>query len=336
MAPSVVAFIIAAFAISLSPNENKKKNEIKFDRMIDDLTLSLETIECISDARHRVLFRGIAAAVAEPQVRNAFNIIYRDLAPIRVAGDLLFGQLSTVAIEALERDDELLETIDHTNLAKTRAFFDVIDDDNSGGIDRFELLESPELLALIGLDIDSSRDIETNVDRFMALADENGDGTISFAEFANAVVSHPQFQLVDDALTAALLSSSSVLSTKKRGSVFGLRKSPEERFDAMLNQCLLWEECLGCSPNKITNANMGEECAVDVQLLELQQKDDKKEDDDDDGRLLQVLKGSLIGARCKPLVEALKMCYLEYSPLRLGGDIIFKLLKQVVKTQFPK
>jgi len=58
--------------------------------------------------------------------------------------------------------------------------------------------------------------------------------------------------------------------------------------------------------------------------------------EEEEGRLLKVLKGSLVGARCEPVVDALKMVYLDYSPLRLGGDIIFKLLKRVVKTQLPQ
>jgi len=316
-------------AISGSVN----KHEIKFDRMINDLTLSPEAIECIDSTKQRLIFRGVAAGVVEPQVRNAFCIVYRDLAPIRVAGDLIFRQLSAVAQEASQRDDGIVET-NATDLVSMRVLFDMIDGDDSGGLDRKELIDSPKLLALIREESDSaSKDAEI-VDRFMELADENGDGKISFVEFANAAATQPRLRLVDDVLTAALLSSTSRLAENNKKGTFGLRKSPETRFDEMLQQCLLWEQDLGCGPDDegIINISDEEECMVDVQILE---KESGK-NQDDDSRMLQVLKGSLVGARIEPVVEALKMCYLDYSPIRLGGDVIFKLLKRVVKTQIPK
>jgi len=92
-------------------------------------------------------------------------------------------------------------------------------------------------------------------------------------------------------------------------SLFG-RKSPDERFDAMLATCLEWQAALG----------VGSEGEVEG------------EPGADESRLLQVLKGSLRGAQCDPLAEALKLCYMEYSPLRFAGDLIFGALKRVVAT----
>jgi len=335
MAPPFVALLtIAAFATS-PPTPNKY--ELKFDRMIDELTLSPEAVECIDSTKQRKLFRGVSAGTADPQIRNAFSIVYRDLAPIRVAGDLLFGQLSAVASEASERaSGGALVTTDPDALAASRLLFDYFDGDGSGGLDREELLGSPELMALVRNDGDGTDGAEAVVDRFMELADENGDGVISFVEFANATATRPQLRSVDDALTTALISATSGSDPKKKRGAFGLRKSPEERFEAMLEQCLEWEQSMGCGPDDASDTadvKEDEECAVDVQLLEREQEGEAGEDD---GRLLQVLKGSLVGARCEPVVEALKMCYLDYSPLRLGGDIIFKLLTRVVKTQIPK
>lgn len=331
-AAAFTLYASTAAGLSTSAPSTNNKQEVKFDRMVDELILSPEAIECIDSSKQRLLFKGVAAGVADPQIRNAFRIVYRDLAPIRVAGDLLFGQLSVVASEASERSYATKDTIVAETLAASRALFDLIDGDNSGGLDEAELLQSPELLAVIRED-DNSDDYDdvAVVNRFMELADENRDGVISFVEFANAAATQPQLQLVDDALTAALLSSSSLSSnaeTKKKRGAFGIRKSPDERFDSMLEQCLQWEERLGCGPNMEET-----ECTVDVNL---QNAEDNSANEGDDSRLLQVLKGSMIGARCEPLVKALRMCYMDYSPLRFGGDVIFKLLGRVVKTQIAK
>ena len=51
---------------------------------------------------------------------------------------------------------------------------------------------------------------------------------------------------------------------------------------------------------------------------------------DEGDRLKLVLLGSFVGARCQPVADALRVCYEEYSPLRFGGDIIFRVLKRVV------
>jgi len=340
MAPFVAAILAAAFAVSTNAFSTKTttidKHEAKFERMIDELKLPPATIEFIDSSKQRLLFRGVAAAVQEPQILNAFGIVYKDLAPVRVAGDIIFSQLASVATEATElasgvaalpQKDDAVEgdgAVDAKTLAKFRQIFDLLDGDNSGGIDRTELLASPVLMALL-YDYENDVDADAAVDRFMKLADENGDGVISFVEFAYAVATQPRLQLVDDALASALKSStfSGEGKPKKKGR-FG-RKTPEERFEAMIQTCLVWEQDLGCAPTDDDD----DECAVDV-LLE------QDIDEDEDSRLLQVLKGSLVGVHCEPVLEALKMCYLEYSPLRFGGDVIFKLLKQVVASQTPK
>jgi len=332
-----------AFATALAAS-SVNKNEVKFDQMVRTLTLSPAAIECIDNPRSRILFRGVEAGCRDEQIITAFRICYRDLAPIRVAGDLIFGQLTTLADEAAERVDAMDESlVVKTNadvaatLATSRRLFDLIDGDNSGGLDRDELLASPQLLAIIRSGKAEDNDNENVVDRFMELADENGDGVISFVEFANAAATQPQLRLVDDALSTALLSAASESasddsSTKKKKGRFG-RKLPDERFEDMLQQCLDWEESLGCGPGNNDDVVIDDltECTVDVNF-----KKQPNNGDDEEGRLLQVLKGTLVGARCGPVVDALKMCYLDYSPLRLGGDIIFKLLGRIVKTQLPK
>jgi len=333
MAPPLTSlFTIITLATNPNPTPVDNKHILKFDRMVSELTLSPSAVECIDSAKQRTLFRGVLAGTADPQIRNAFAIVYRDLAPIRVAGDLIFGQLASVASDASERaEGDGLAVMDEDTLGNSRLLFDYVDGDKSGWLDKEEILASEELMRLIrGEEGGEDAQPEAAVDRFMELADENGDGVVSFVEFANATAATSQLRSVDEALTATLLMATAGENRSQKRGAFGLRRSPDERFDAMLQQCFQWEESLGCKPDDLAEPGAdenGEECAVDVRILQ---------ETEEDGRLLQVLKGSLVGARCEPVVEALKMCYLEYSPLRLGGDIIFKLLTQVVKTQIPK
>ena len=383
----------------------------KFDAMVASVTLSPRAIEFIDSEKQRLLFKGVLAASEQPMVVNAFAIVYEDLGPVRVAGDLIAKQLSKVATSANERAaasgdvaalsalaasrnlfrlvdsdasgsldrDELLRSpvlldriraegesdqaaverfmssadtdddgqvsfvefasaaasepglqmVDDADgadsqaaaaLASARALFDCLDSDASGSLTRAELLRSPSLLALVRHD---GEDDESAVKRFMSSADADGDGEVSFVEFASAAASEPRLQMADAALDAALRAASESQGVAIGGgsgggkrSMFG-RKAPGERFDDMLAECAVWEAQLDCTPD----------------ACDLPGDDDGGGGGDGDDRMLLVLKGAFAGSRCAQISDALRVCYLEYSPLRLGGDLIFKLLKRIVASQ---
>ena len=290
----------------------------------------------IDSPQQRLLFKGAAAAAENPTIREAFAIVYEDMGPIRVAGDLIYNLLSGVAAEAkvTAGSEPLLASVAGdadaaATLTATRLLFDLIDADASGALDREELLRSPELAAYIVRGEDGE-DPEAAVDRFIATADENGDGVISFIEFAAAAAADPTLNSMDEALSAALARTAEGAGRDGDGSGEGApvrtrgrfgRKRPDERFESMMATCLEWEVALGCAPPPGGDDDEAEEC--DLAVLEQQEALV-------DGRLLVVLRGGWEIARCEPVTEALRYAYTEYSSLRLGGDLIFKLLSKVV------
>ena len=96
----------AANAFSLCQNPTAAR----FDSMLEACVLPLTTIEFIDDPKHRTLFRGVAAAAERQEVRTAFAIVYQDLGPVRVAGDIIFSQLQRVASRATAGAAEMTET----------------------------------------------------------------------------------------------------------------------------------------------------------------------------------------------------------------------------------
>ena len=50
-------------------------------------------------------------------------------------------------------------------------------------------------------------------------------------------------------------------------------------------------------------------------------------------RLAQVLDGCFAGARNPSVVNALRVLYEDYRLLRMGGDLIFKLMVRLVGTE---
>jgi len=384
---------------SLAFSAPASKHRAKFEQLIASVTMPHSAIEFVDSEKQRALFKGALAGTEHPEIYDAFAIVYEELGPVRVAGEMIVGQLAKVATSAVEkaaaagyvealatlatsrnlfrlidsdasgsldhaelmRSPQLLavirnegeedaaaverfmrvadedgdgsisfvefanaaaselrlQTADDTNvsadaqiaaaLASARELFDLLDADGDSSLDRDELTSSPELLALIRQD---GEDDAAAAERFFGAADSDSDGSISFVEFANAAATEPRLQMADVALEAALQKARNRPATKRRGR-FG-RKSPDERFDEMISSCRQWEDDLGCALPEEGGNN------------------------DEENRLLQVLKGSFAGARCEPVATALRVCYMEYSPLRMGGDLIFKLLKRVVASQVTK
>jgi hypothetical protein len=72
-----------------------------------------------------------------------------------------------------------------------------------------------------------------------------------------------------------------------------------ERYDEMLSQFMEWEDVMP----------------------------------DGEGRRMDVVRGCFIGARNPPVVEALRVVYVDFSPLRVAGDIIFKLVSGVMRAR---
>jgi len=52
-----------------------------------------------------------------------------------------------------------------------------------------------------------------------------------------------------------------------------------------------------------------------------------------DGQLVTVLIGCFVGAKNKKVIAALKIVYMDYSALRIGGNLVFKLMYKLVATQ---
>ena len=163
---------------------NPQKSNERFDHMVSELVLPATTMEFIDSPRQRLLFRGVQAAAADAEIRDAFQIVYEDIAPIRAAGELIFSGLQRVGTEASRRAAEAGDLRALAHLAASRNLFRLVDGDSSGSLDRREILRSPELLALVR---EGDEDDGDAVDRFMAAHDQDHDGVLSFVEFAHAV-----------------------------------------------------------------------------------------------------------------------------------------------------
>jgi hypothetical protein len=52
-----------------------------------------------------------------------------------------------------------------------------------------------------------------------------------------------------------------------------------------------------------------------------------------ESRMLDVLRGCFVGAQNDKIVSALKIVYMDYSALRIGGDLVFNLMSKLIKNK---
>ena len=62
--------------------------------MLASVTLTDERLAMLDDAGLRTLLAGVQGAAELPLVVDAFTIVYSDVAPVRLAGDLIFRSIA--------------------------------------------------------------------------------------------------------------------------------------------------------------------------------------------------------------------------------------------------
>lgn len=151
---------------------------VRFERMVSELQLPLSTIEFIDSPKQRMLFRGIKAGAEDQLVYDAFSVVYQDLGPIKMAGDIIFNQLNQVAVQAAEKAAASGSVEALASLAASRQIFRLRDVDSSGTLDLEELEGAPELLALVREEWEDAAGLDDAAvaAKFIAQADINGDG----------------------------------------------------------------------------------------------------------------------------------------------------------------
>ena len=233
-----------------------EKRTKRFDGMIERLTLDSATLTCVDNVRMRAVLRGVGEAGRVPDVRGSFQILYEDMAPIRMAADLIFPRLESTCDEAASQSQELPKStslaVSMDELDAARRLFDAIDADGGGSISKEELEESG-LLSIIN---DGERETgDLTIDGFMEEADTDGDGDVSFVEFATYAASCEQ---LDGADLVSVLAAVGKAGQAGGGSPSAKGKeSPSMKFDRMLATVDTWQERLGIDLDLLEDARLG-------------------------------------------------------------------------------
>ena len=291
----------------------QSKATIKFEKMLSNFRLHSEAnFNLVNSPRYRGLLKGTSAAIHDPKVILAFKVLYEDLGPIRVAGDLIFSKLERELAKSKGTDGALNVIAlgrDDSCVVAARKVFDAVDVDASGTVSSQELLES-DLLRSLGQCVNCTCGKEGSCQSVLRFMDEidktHPKGELHFDEFLLA--SHQLLYEGDssmslfggddcaDELVEEILNGREGEIGKEKADRYS------KRFDNMCEEFDSWD-----SDDSSSNAQSS------------------------NPRLALVLEGCFAGSRNPPVVDALKILYIDFRPLRMAGDLIFKMMRKLAR-----
>jgi hypothetical protein len=295
-------------------NRTLTKTEQEFRELLGDFAhFSERDILSVPSPRMRILFEGVKASAGEPAVYRSFEVLFTDFLPIRMAGRLIYKKLLNVMEESQALRRQQVERVSkQTGLPQEEvdmlriAFLSIAQEnhykDGQVFLSKKQLKESS-----IG-DIVVQGVGYANSEAFFDVLDVNSDGRLSFEELIMGLYSNAEELCFEDescdpsqvlhTLLVPLLGQ----DTHSHHRVLDAKHQKySERYDEMIQAFAKWES----------------------QMI----------DTSGEGRQLDVLRGCFVGAKNEYVLEALRIVYVDYPPLRVAGNLIFKLMSALIQSR---
>jgi hypothetical protein len=312
------------------PSSTSRLEKEFYTMMTDFSYYTPKDIQSIPDSSYRALYNGVSAGSNEPLVMNAFAIIFNDLMPIRIAGRMIFKHLKNVMDSNIEnRVQEEVRVQNETGLS-----IDAIDDGRRLFMSALQMVTdsgSGDEGTLTMTELIDSGIVETVVelmeydsfDEFVSRMEQDEDEKINFEKFMVGLQK------------CALLKNSS-----------GSGSGNENYIDDGNGEMVLCD--ISCDLEEVLSVTAQRMATVEAKktMMTISERKKKHSDKYDemvrtfeewekvvpsgDGRMIQVLDGCFAGAKNERIVQALKIVYMDYSALRVGGDLVYKLMGKLV------
>jgi hypothetical protein len=260
----------------------------------------------VRSPRLRALFEGIAASYYIPETYRAFEVLFEDYAPLRIGGRLIYAQLKQAMLEAqLERKQEVesiskvtglsIEEIDASRVAWLKMA--VHKDDKAAQLSIQQLVDyglAETVAEVLGHD---------DFERWLDSLNQNfSTDEVTFCELMLALQNCSVDSTKPECNPNTLLPEiARRLEPRQKQldarSLNDKKKRLVTKYDSMVSSFLEWKD--NVSPDK-------------------------------QSRKMDVLRGCFAGAESEEIVNALRIVYMDYSALRIAGDLIFKVMKTLV------
>jgi hypothetical protein len=264
--------------------------EVEFREFLISMLYTPQEMSSITNPRLRVIYEGVAASYYEPAVYRAFEVLYEDFMPLRLAGRIIHGKLQKIMDESKEYQRDQVQIVVSKSgfsleaVGRSWASFVKIAGDRELTVGWVEtILRRGQELEIISSEAPNIMAV-VNPDQRKSLAfDELVDGCLALSADLSAEELEELFEIgIDPASPSS--------GPDKR------RVKYSQRYDDMLVKFGEWKSF---TPS-------GE------------------------GRRLDILRGCFVGSENKEVVEALRVIYTDYSALRLSGDWIFQVVSTLM------
>jgi hypothetical protein len=284
--------------------QQMSKFEIEFRELLEGILYTESEIEAVVNPRLRAILEGISASYYEPAVYRAFEVLYEDYMPLRIAGRMVYRRLRDVMEESRkDKQSQIKTVIETTGLSRTEAESCWSTFIRMGESQRLSL---KRLKMFIGKTTYEYFDVET-VEEAMDRICLNGESdSLSFDQLMVGILNNGSKKLPRDVeqhskanVLQQILDKDRIL--RAEGSDFSSRLDSKhrrynDRYDDMLEQFGRWKTYIP----------------------------------DGEGRRLDILRGCFVGSENPAVIEALRIIYVDYSALRLSGDWIFKVVSTIM------
>mmetsp|Transcript_21318 Transcript_21318/g.59038 ORF Transcript_21318/g.59038 Transcript_21318/m.59038 type:complete len:547 (+) Transcript_21318:273-1913(+) len=265
----------------------------------------------LRDERVRALFQGVAASAHEPAVYRAFEVLFEDLYPLRVAARVIYKKLQQLMQDSQrQRQDQVDLVVNETGLDATEVeatwllFVSIATKVNK---DAFLTVDQLRAAGFFG-EIEQTLHPES-VQQLLKKLDETKYGRIRFTDFVidlnQCVELECSLERSCDPLAVlqnileSLQSHEHDMDDAAADSDNPKKRQYAQRYDEMLASFCDWKDLVP----------------------------------EGRGRRLDVVRGCFVGAENEEVVRALRICYVDYSGLRMAAELIFKLVKTFMATR---
>jgi hypothetical protein len=285
-------------------HQQMSKFEIEFLELLEGILYTESEIEAVVNPRMRAIMEGISASYYEPAVYRAFEVLYEDYVPLRIAGRMVYRRLRDVMEESKEyKQSQLKAVIETTGISRTEAescWSTFI------RISESQKLSVQKLKTFMGMTTCEYLDVETLTEAVDRICPNEECDSLSYEQLMVGLLNSASEKVSRDAeqrpeanflqqvldkhlvLQAEVLDFSSQLDAKRR--------KYNDRYNDMLEQFGRWKAYIP----------------------------------DGEGRRLDILRGCFVGSENPAVVEALRIIYVDYSALRISGDWIFKVVSTIM------
>ena len=305
----------------------------RFHFMVDRFSnYTSEEIKRLENERLRKLVSGGKDALLEPQVLRAFEVLYEDYFPFRFGGDILFNLLEKSISERKTYNQGPALALEGTTVGNSSSPRTIIEDVKTKLIAQVLELSKEE------------RSIDDCADSLFPDIDANGDGLISldeFKEWVESVIVTDYDRFLNTEAQATDIPGTIFREVDSDGSgTISLDEFKLWTKGSLATSCDADSEVESVSPLPPIRPSKHRQRYLDMVrsftewesrlntkgfgLSQFQGRNGKED------RIAIIIAGCFAGARNPAVVDSLGILYEDYLPLRLAGNLIFKLVEKAV------